>query len=54
MINIVLLLLYLSEAIFTEWTKQLSQTGLTLLLTLLGVNFLQILILRRYGRVREI
>jgi small-conductance mechanosensitive channel len=53
-INIILLLLYLSEVIFTEWTKQLSQTGLTLLLTLLGVSFLQMIILRRYGRVREI
>jgi len=53
-INIVLLLLYLSEVVFTEWTKQLSQTGLTILLTLLGTNFIHVVILRRYGRVREI
>ncbi len=54
LINIVLFGIYFIEFFVGGWTSQLSRTGLTLLIAYLVVNFLHILILRKYGRVKEI
>ncbi len=53
-INIVLFGIYFLEYFFGGWAAQLSRTGLTLLIAYLIVNFLHILILKKYGRVKEI
>ena len=53
-VNVALFVLYFSEIFFADLGKQLSQTGLTLLLAVLFSNVLDAVILRRYGRVREI
>ncbi len=54
MVNVALFVLYFSEIFFADLGKQLSQTGLTLLFAVLISNVLDAVILRRYGRVREI
>ena len=53
-INILLFGVYLLEFFIGGWTAQLSQTGITLLIAYLLVSFLQIVIIRKYGRVKEI
>ena len=53
-VNVALFVLYFSEIFFADLGKQFSQTGLTLLLAVLINNILDALILRRYGRLREI
>ena len=53
-INIVLIVLYISALFIADITKQISQTGLTFLLAFLIVHFLQMLILRKFGREKEI
>ena len=53
-INIILFGIYLLEFFVGGWTAQLSQTGLTLLISYLVVSFVQIIILRKYGRLKEI
>lgn len=53
-INFLLFLLYFVAVIFTDQARQISETGLTLLLTYLSVHFLQVFLIRRYGRVKEI
>ena len=53
-INIILFGVYFLEYFIGGWTVQLSRTGLTLLSFYLLVSFLQILIIRKYGRVKEI
>ncbi|MEE9397343.1 MAG: hypothetical protein V3V31_10055 [Methylococcales bacterium] len=52
--NLLLFTIFISEFFFSHWAKQLSQTGLTLLLAFLGVHFLKVLILAKYGRTKEI
>ena len=54
LINLVLFGIYFLEFFIGGWTSQLSRTGLTLLIAYLVVNFLHILIIRKYGRVKEI
>ncbi len=54
LINIILFGIYFLEFFVGGWTAQLSRTGLTLLIAYLAVNFLQILIVRKYGRIKEI
>lgn len=54
LINIVLFGIYFLELFIGGWTSQLSRTGLTLLIAYLVVNFLHILIIRKYGRTKEI
>ncbi len=53
-INIILFGIYFLEFFVGGWTAQLSQTGLTLLIAYLTVSFLHIIIIRKYGRVKEI
>ena len=53
-INFVLFALYLVAIFFTSHVKQISETGLTLLVTYLVVHFVQVFLIRRYGRVKEI
>ncbi len=53
-INLVLFGIYFLEFFVGGWTSQLSRTGLTLLIAYLVVNFLHLLILKKYGRVKEI
>ncbi|MFK8066762.1 MAG: hypothetical protein AB8D52_00790 [Gammaproteobacteria bacterium] len=54
LINIVLFGIYFLELFVGGWTSQLSRTGLTLLIAYLIVNFLHIVIIRKYGRLKEI
>ncbi len=53
-INIVLFGLYVSALFIHDITKQISLTGLTLLLTFIIGHFFQLFILSKFGRVREI
>jgi len=53
-INLILFGIYFLEFVVGGWTAQLSRTGLTLLVAYLLVSFLQIIIIRKYGRVKEI
>ena len=52
--NVLLFLLYFSAVLFADLSKQLSQTGLALLVGILLYYVLANQIERRYGRVREI
>ena len=52
-INIILFLLYVS-ALFFSHTKQISLTGLTFLLTFLAVHFIEMFIVFKFGREKEI
>ncbi|NOZ54022.1 MAG: mechanosensitive ion channel [Gammaproteobacteria bacterium] len=53
-ISLVLIALYLSAAFFTEHARQISETGLVILLAYLSVHFSQVFLLNRYGRLKEI
>lgn len=53
-INIILFALYLSALFINDIAKPISLTGLTLLITFLIGHFLQLFILQKFGRVREI
>lgn len=53
-INIILIVFYLSALFIHDITKQISQTGLTFLLAFIIVHFLQLIILRKFGREKEI
>ncbi len=53
-INIILFGVYFIEFFVGGWTAQLSKTGLTLLIAYLALSFLQIIIIRKYGRIKEI
>ena len=53
-INVILIILYISPFFLDNITKQISQTGLSLLLGFLAVHFAQIVFLYKFGRVREI
>lgn len=53
-INVILFALYLSALFISDITKQISLTGLTLLITFLVAHFIQLFILYKFGRVREI
>ena len=53
-INVILLCLYVSALFISDITKQISLTGLTLLITFLVTHFLQLFVLHKFGRVREI
>ncbi len=54
LINFILFGVYFFQLFFGGWTSQLSRTGLTLLIAYMVVNFLHILIIRKYGRTKEI
>lgn len=53
-VNVLLFVLYFSAIFFADFAKQLSQTGLALLVAVLAHHVIANLILRRYGRVKEI
>jgi len=53
-INFVLVILYFFAVFFTEHARQISETGLTLLLAYLAVHFSQVFLINRYGRIKEI
>ena len=53
-INLVLFGIYFLEYFIGGWTSQLSRTGLTLLVAYLVVSFLHLIILKKFGRVKEI
>lgn len=52
--NVILLILYVTAVFVTEFSIQLYETGLTLLVAVLITGFIETLILRRYGRTRTI
>ena len=52
--NVILFVLYFSAILFLDFAKQLSQTGLTLLVAVMTHYAIATLILKRYGRVRDI
>jgi len=52
--NLVLFALYLVAFYETAYARRISLTGLTLLLGFLAIYFLRVLMVRRFGRVREI
>ncbi len=52
--NVILLVLYVSAVFISAFAIQLYETGLTLLLAVVISHFLDLLILRRYGRTRTI
>ena len=54
LINLLLFLLYFVAAVVHDLARQISRTGLTLLVAYLSLHFLNVFILRRYGRVRVI
>jgi len=53
-INLVLFLLYFLAVFFTGLARPISQTGLTLLVAFLIVHYIQVVLLRRFGREKEI
>ncbi len=53
-VNVLLFVLYFSAVLFADLSKQLSQTGLMLLVGILLYHVVANQIERRYGRVREI
>ena len=53
-INFILFGLYFFAVFFSEKARQISETGLTLLLCFLAVHFFHIFLVSRYGRVKEI
>ena len=53
-VNVVLLILYTSTIFFSDLTKQLSQTGLTLLLAVMATYLINGLVLKQYGKRKEI
>lgn len=53
-VNVTLFALYFSAFFLSDLTKQLSQTGLTLLLSFLVIHIAQVLIIKRFGRSKEI
>ncbi len=52
--NVILVVLYISAVFLSEFAIQLYETGLTFLLAVVVTHFLDMLILRRYGRTRTI
>lgn len=54
MINIILFLLYFSAFFLDHVTKQISKTGLILLVSFIVVHFAHMFILRKFGREKEI
>ena len=54
LINVILIVLYVSAFIFDDITKQISKTGLALLVSFIVVHFAHVLILNKFGRVKEI
>ena len=54
LINVLLIILYVSAFFFDDITKQISKTGLTLLIGFIIVHFAHIFILQKFGRVKEI
>jgi small-conductance mechanosensitive channel len=53
-INVILFLLYFSALFIHDIAKPISLTGLSLLVAFLCVHFLQLFILHKFGRIREI
>lgn len=54
LISLVLFILYFIAVFFTETARQVSETGLTLLLAFLAVHFFHGFLVKRFGRVKEI
>lgn len=53
-INVILFVFYISALFITDIIKQISLTGLSLLMTFLVSHFLQLFVLSKFGRSREI
>ena len=53
-INLTLMGLYIIAIFETQFTRQISLTGLTLLLAFLLSHFIQVFLLMKFGRVKEI
>lgn len=54
LINLILFLLYFLAVFFSEKARQISQTGLTLLVAFIIVHLIQVFIIRKFGRLRKI